>query len=305
MTGKSHEKLLVEITERDTLQSHPVSKMGDRASVHCDAQWSIASFTQENDESPEWCFQYSSVQEHRGCGTRFVLHLRFPWMGSRSLRDQLSRAGVDVGRDRVRRLMRRMGIHAVYRKPRTCIPALTHTVYPYVLRDLDIDRPNQVWAADVTYLTMARGALPGGGYGLAQPQGAGLATVERADGRLLCRGTETSVGALRAVRRSSAPIRAASSPAGRLPKYPKRPALPSARTARAGRWTTFSRVMVTSPPWSHRRAPHGLQWVHERCAPAYSSRTDRVRGHTALPLDVGDPAPAGAMQGAGSARESR
>jgi putative transposase len=87
------------------------------------------------------------------------LHLKHPWMGSRSLRDQLQRAGVVISRDRVRRLMRVMGIHALYRKPRTTIPKQGHTIYPYLLGGLNIERPNQVWAADITYLPMARGFL--------------------------------------------------------------------------------------------------------------------------------------------------
>lgn len=85
------------------------------------------------------------------------LHLEYPWMGSRSLRDQLRRGGVPVGRDRVRRLMRKIGIRAVYRAPRTTIPAQGHRIYPYLLSGLNIDRPNQVWAADITYIPMARG----------------------------------------------------------------------------------------------------------------------------------------------------
>jgi len=85
------------------------------------------------------------------------LHLEHPWMGSRSLRDQLRRRGFSVGRDRVRRLMRKIGIRAVYRPPRTTIPAQGHTIYPYLLSGLNIDRPNQVWAADITYIPMARG----------------------------------------------------------------------------------------------------------------------------------------------------
>ena len=87
------------------------------------------------------------------------LHLEHPWMGSRSLRDQLQRAGISISRDRVRRLMRVMGIHALYRKPRTTIPQQGHKIYPYLLGGLIIDRPNQVWAADITYLPMARGFL--------------------------------------------------------------------------------------------------------------------------------------------------
>lgn len=85
------------------------------------------------------------------------LHLEFPWMGSRSLRDQLVAMGFSVGRDRVRRLMRKAGIRAVYRRPRTTIPAQGHKIYPYLLSGLLIDRPNQVWAADITYIPMARG----------------------------------------------------------------------------------------------------------------------------------------------------
>ena len=78
------------------------------------------------------------------------LHLAWPWMGSRSIRDQLVRSGFPVCRDRVRRLMRKMNIHAVYRAPRTTVPAPGHKIYPYLLKDLVIDRPNQVWCADIT-----------------------------------------------------------------------------------------------------------------------------------------------------------
>jgi putative transposase len=85
------------------------------------------------------------------------LHLEYPWMGSRSLRDQLELRGLSVSRDRVRRLMRKVGICAVYRKPRTTIPDQGHKIYPYLLGGLTIDRPNQVWAADLTYIPMARG----------------------------------------------------------------------------------------------------------------------------------------------------
>jgi putative transposase len=85
------------------------------------------------------------------------LHLEFPFAGSRMLRDLLNKEGVEIGRRHVATLMRRMGIEALYRKPNTSKPAPGHKVYPYLLRGLTIDRPNQVWAMDITYVPMARG----------------------------------------------------------------------------------------------------------------------------------------------------
>jgi putative transposase len=73
------------------------------------------------------------------------------------MRDILVNEGVLIGRTHVRTLMRRMGIEALYRRPRTSKPAPGHKVYPYLLRDLAIERPNQVWATDITYIPMARG----------------------------------------------------------------------------------------------------------------------------------------------------
>ena len=73
------------------------------------------------------------------------------------LRDLLQRDGHAIGRRHVATLMRRMGIEAVYRKPHTSQRHHAHTVYPYLLRDLKISRPNHVWAADITYIPMARG----------------------------------------------------------------------------------------------------------------------------------------------------
>ena len=84
-------------------------------------------------------------------------HLEYPFMGSRMRRDQLRTAGDLVGRTHVRTLMRRMGIHALYQRPRTSRRHPAHPVYPSVLRGLSITRPNHVWAADITYLPMARG----------------------------------------------------------------------------------------------------------------------------------------------------
>ena len=86
-----------------------------------------------------------------------ALHLEHPFAGSRMLRDLLRAEGVVIGRVAVATLMRRMGIEALYRRPNTSKPAPGHKIHPYLLRDLVIDRPNQVWAMDITYIPMARG----------------------------------------------------------------------------------------------------------------------------------------------------
>jgi putative transposase len=85
------------------------------------------------------------------------IHLKHPFMGSRSIGDQLQDMGHQVGRQHVSTLMKKMGIAAMYRKPRLSKPHPDHKVYPYLLRHLDISRANQVWAADITYIPMARG----------------------------------------------------------------------------------------------------------------------------------------------------
>jgi putative transposase len=85
------------------------------------------------------------------------LHLDYPFAGSRMLRAMLVNEGIAIGRAHVRTLMRRMGIEALYRRPRTSKPAPGHKIYPYLLRDVAVTRPNQVWAADITYIPMARG----------------------------------------------------------------------------------------------------------------------------------------------------
>ena len=85
------------------------------------------------------------------------LHLELPFAGARMLRDLLRQEGHNVGRSKVRRLMRIMGIEALYRKPRTTKRHPQHKVYPYLLRGLTIDGPNQVWAMDISYIPMARG----------------------------------------------------------------------------------------------------------------------------------------------------
>ncbi len=85
------------------------------------------------------------------------LHLDFPFAGSRMLRDLLNREGVEVGRRHVATLMKRMGIAALHRKPNTSKPAAGHKIYPYLLRGVTVDRPDQAWAMDFTYVPMARG----------------------------------------------------------------------------------------------------------------------------------------------------
>jgi putative transposase len=85
------------------------------------------------------------------------LHFDYPFAGSRMLRDLLRGEGVAVGRERVATMMRRMGIEALYRRPNTSKPADGHKVYPYLLRGVEVVRPNQAWAMDITYIPMARG----------------------------------------------------------------------------------------------------------------------------------------------------
>jgi putative transposase len=85
------------------------------------------------------------------------LHLEFPFAGSRLLRDLLAAEGSQIGRRHVTTLMRKMGLETVYRRPNTSKPAPGHKIYPYLLRGLTIDHPNQVWATDITYIPMARG----------------------------------------------------------------------------------------------------------------------------------------------------
>ncbi len=85
------------------------------------------------------------------------LHLEFPFAGSRMLRDLLYGEGIDIGRERVARMMKRMAIEALYRRPNTSKPAPGHKIYPYLLRGLTISRPNHAWAMDITYIPVARG----------------------------------------------------------------------------------------------------------------------------------------------------
>lgn len=88
-----------------------------------------------------------------------AIHLKYPFYGTRRVRDELQTRGWPVNRKRVRRLMRRMGLAALYPKPRTSMPGAGHTIYPYRLKGLSIERANQVWAADICYVPMATGFM--------------------------------------------------------------------------------------------------------------------------------------------------
>ena len=85
------------------------------------------------------------------------IHLLYPFYGSRNIRNELWAKGYNLGRDRVRRLMRRMGIEALYVKPKLSISHPGHIKYPYLLRSLEITKANHVWAIDITYIPMSRG----------------------------------------------------------------------------------------------------------------------------------------------------
>ena len=85
--------------------------------------------------------------------------LETPWYGSRQMARHLRREGHAVGRKRIRRLMATMGLAPIYQRPRTTVPNPEHRVFPYLLRALVIERPNQVWCADITYIPMRRGFL--------------------------------------------------------------------------------------------------------------------------------------------------
>jgi putative transposase len=87
------------------------------------------------------------------------LFMKYPFYGSRQMVRQLRREGIAVGRHRARRLMRLMGLEAIYQAPRTSDPHPAHRIYPYLLRGMAIDRPNQVWCSDITYIPVQHGFL--------------------------------------------------------------------------------------------------------------------------------------------------
>ena len=121
--------------------------------------------------------------------------LETPFYGSRRMKAWLERRGMRVSQKRVQRLMRATGPRAIYQRPGTSRRSSEHPVYPYLLRNIGITRPNQVWAADITYLPMApRDPLPSGGDGLAQPVRAGLSAVQRPGGGFCAEALEEALG---------------------------------------------------------------------------------------------------------------
>ena len=100
------------------------------------------------------------------------------------LRGLLAAEGCKIGRRQVKTLMRRMGIEALYRRPRTTEPEPGHKIYPYLLRGMEITRPNQVWAMDITYIPMARGRDPLSCW-TGRPPGSVVAAVDH-DGSGIC-----------------------------------------------------------------------------------------------------------------------
>jgi putative transposase len=117
------------------------------------------------------------------------LHLERPFAGARMLRDFLDRQGVAVGRRRVATLMKRMGIEAIYRRRNTSKPAPGHKIHPYLLRGVKVERPNQVWATDITYIPMApRFRLSRRRRRLVHSARAFASGVDHDGGRLLRRG---------------------------------------------------------------------------------------------------------------------
>lgn len=87
------------------------------------------------------------------------IHLQYPFMGSRCIRTELAKKGHHVNRKRIVRIMRNMGIGAIYPKPKTTLANKAHKVYPYLLRDIEVTYPNQAWAIDIKYIPMAKGTF--------------------------------------------------------------------------------------------------------------------------------------------------
>ena len=116
------------------------------------------------------------------------IHLQWPFYGSRRMRDELEERGHTVNRKRVQRLMRQMDLRALYPRRRTSQPGKGHKIYPYLLRDLSIERANQAWASDIFLHPDGQGVhVPGGDHGLVFSTGAVMAGVEHPGYGLLYR----------------------------------------------------------------------------------------------------------------------
>jgi len=168
------------------------------------------------------------------------LYTRWPFLGSRRMTAMLRAEGVLINRKRVQRLMRRMGVAALGPKPRTTKPASGHTIHPYLLREITVDRVNQVWAADITYIPIGRGFL----YLVAVMDWASRAVLasrlsNSMDVAFCVSALEEALTGL-VGRRSSIPIKAANSPAPPSPACWPLPGSASPWTAAAAGWTTCS-----------------------------------------------------------------
>ncbi|SMH62073.1 putative transposase [Azospirillum lipoferum] len=119
-------------------------------------QCELVSISRSSDYGPAKGEPAANLELMRRIDEQF---LETPWYGSRQMTRHLRRHGHEVNRKRVRRLMARMGLRAVYQRPKTTVRHPEHKIWPYLLRDLTIDRPNQVWCADITYIPMRRGFL--------------------------------------------------------------------------------------------------------------------------------------------------
>ena len=168
------------------------------------------------------------------------LFTAWPFLGSRRMTAMLRTEGVNVNRKRVRRLMRLMGVAALGPKPRTSKPAPGHKIYPYLLRDVTIERANHVWAADITYIPIGRGFL----YLVAIIDWASRAVLawrlsNTMDVSFCLAALEEALGAVRQARRFSIP-RARSSPRPPSPARSPKRASRSPWTAADAGWTTSS-----------------------------------------------------------------
>ena len=169
------------------------------------------------------------------------IYLQWPFYGSRRMRDELEERGHTVNRKRVQRLMRQMDLRALYPRRRTSQPGKGHKIYPYLLRDLSIERANQAWASDISYIPMAKGdsctwwrswtgILAGCCHG-----GCRTPWIRTS----VSKPWRTLYSALKR-RRSSIPTKGPSSPVKRSPTCSRTTPLRSAWMARADGWTTCS-----------------------------------------------------------------